>query len=106
MESQTCPDVLYQPVPNHEHSGWQHILVMMFGAGLVWFAGMCAGWKLRGWLRVWASRNGLLGNEVGVQYDVDLRESDAEEDWCDSCGVRLAFEGTYPECISCYQEHS
>ena len=32
-------------------------------------------------------------------------ESDEETDLCESCGERLPFAGTYPECLLCYQEH-
>ena len=37
------------------------------------------------------------------QYSDESGESEVE--LCESCGVAAAFPGTYPECISCYQEH-
>ena len=40
-----------------------------------------------------------------IQSSPHSDESPAEEELCESCGVRYAFAGTYPECLSCYQEH-
>jgi len=44
-------------------------------------------------------------SDMSSEFASNLYSLGDPTDLCETCGRRPAFEGTYPECISCYQEH-